>query len=108
MSTLFDWTLSPTFRPCLHRWSGPRTADGMSCPPRSWREHLTISPRVFLQAADRMVERGERTRMLFVGDDWAEDHHDVEIQDENGKKLAKARLPEGIPGIARFHDLIGR
>jgi len=46
--------------------------------------------------------------MLFVGDDWAEDHHDVEIQDENGKRLAKARLPEGIPGITRFHDLIGR
>jgi Transposase/Transposase IS116/IS110/IS902 family len=46
--------------------------------------------------------------MLFVGDDWAEDHHDVEIQDENGKRLTKARLPEGIPGITRFHDLIGR
>ena len=46
--------------------------------------------------------------MLFVGDDWAEDHHDVEIQDENGKRLAKARLPEGIAGITRFHDLIGR
>lgn len=46
--------------------------------------------------------------MLFVGDDWAEDHHDVEVQDENGKRLAKARLPEGIPGITRFHDLVGR
>jgi hypothetical protein len=46
--------------------------------------------------------------MLFIGDDWAEDHHDVEIQDENGKRLAKARLPEGIAGITRFHDLIGR
>jgi transposase len=69
---------------------------------------LTIRLRVFLQAADRMVEHGERTRMLFVGDDWAEDHHDVEIQDETGRKLAKARLPEGIPGITRFHDLIGR
>jgi len=46
--------------------------------------------------------------MLFVGDDWAEDHHDVEIQDQNGKRLAKARLPEGIAGITRFHDLIGR
>ena len=25
---------------------------------------------------------------LFVGDDWAEDHHDVEVMDEAGKKLA--------------------
>ena len=32
----------------------------------------------------------------------------MEIQDENGKRLAKARLPEGIAGITRFHDLIGR
>lgn len=46
--------------------------------------------------------------MLFVGDDWAEDHHDVEIQGESGHRLAKARLPEGIPGITRFHDLVGK
>jgi len=46
--------------------------------------------------------------LLFVGDDWAEDHHDVEIQDETGRRLAKARLPEGISGIARLHGLVGR
>ena len=46
--------------------------------------------------------------MLFVGDDWAEDHHDVEIQDETGRRLTKARLPEGISGITRFHGLVGR
>ena len=44
--------------------------------------------------------------MLFVGDDWAEDHHDVEIQDETGGKLAARRLPEGAAGIARLHELI--
>ena len=46
--------------------------------------------------------------MLFVGDDWAEDHHDVEVQDETGKVLKRVRLPEGMAGIARFHDLVGR
>ncbi|MBE1610001.1 IS110 family transposase [Actinopolymorpha pittospori] len=46
--------------------------------------------------------------MLFVGDDWAEDHHDVELQDVQGRGLAKARLEEGIAGIARLHELIGR
>ena len=46
--------------------------------------------------------------MLFVGDDWAEDHHDVEVQDHTGKRLGKARLPEGVDGIARLHALIGR
>ena len=44
--------------------------------------------------------------MLFVGDDWAGDHHDVEIQDEAGRKLAARRLPEGAAGIARLHELI--
>ena len=45
---------------------------------------------------------------LFVGDDWAEDHHDVEVMDEAGKVLAKRRLPEGVAGIAQLHELIGR
>jgi transposase len=45
--------------------------------------------------------------VLFVGDDWAEDHHDVEVQDEAGRRLAKARLPEGLGGITRLHELIG-
>jgi hypothetical protein len=42
--------------------------------------------------------------LLFVGDDWAEDHHDVEVQDEAGRKLAARRLSEGI---AALHELIG-
>ena len=44
--------------------------------------------------------------MLFVGDDWAEDHHDVEILDSNGKRLGRARLPEGMDGMTRLHALI--
>jgi transposase len=45
---------------------------------------------------------------LFVGDDWAEDHHDVEVVDEAGKVLAKKRLPEGVAGMTQLHELIGR
>ena len=45
--------------------------------------------------------------MLLVGDDWAEDHHDVELQDEAGRRLSRARLPEGVAGVARLHALIG-
>jgi transposase len=44
--------------------------------------------------------------VLYVGDDWAEDHHDVEIQDQTGRRLSKARLPEGLAGVARLHELI--
>lgn len=44
--------------------------------------------------------------MIFVGVDWAEAHHDVHVEDGDGKRLGRARLPEGVEGIARFHDLI--
>ena len=44
--------------------------------------------------------------MLFVGDDWAEDHHDVCLQDGAGRVLAARRLPEGVAGIARLHELV--
>ena len=44
---------------------------------------------------------------LFVGDDWAEDHHDVEVMSESGKVLARRRLPEGVAGITALHALIG-
>ena len=38
--------------------------------------------------------------MLFVGDDWAEDHHDVEVVDDDGRVLARRRLPNGLDGVA--------
>lgn len=44
--------------------------------------------------------------VLFVGDDWAEDHHDVEVCDEQGRVLKRARLPEGMAGMSRFHELV--
>jgi transposase len=44
--------------------------------------------------------------VIFVGDDWAEDHHDVYLMDKVGQRLAARRLPEGLPGIRGFHELI--
>ena len=46
--------------------------------------------------------------MIFAGVDWAEAHHDVHVQDESGKRLGGGRLPEGVEGIARFHELAAR
>jgi transposase len=43
---------------------------------------------------------------VFVGHDWAEAHHDVHIEDETGRRLAVARLPEGVEGVRRFHELV--
>ena len=45
--------------------------------------------------------------MIFVGVDWAEAHHDVHVADVEGRRLSKARLPEGVEGIARFDELVG-
>jgi transposase len=50
---------------------------------------------------------GVRVR-LFVGDDWAQDHHDIEVMDAAGKVLARKRLPEGAAGMAQLHGLIGQ
>jgi len=49
-----------------------------------------------------------KTAGLCVGDDCAEDHHDIEVMDEAGKVLARKRLPEGVAGIGQLHELIGR
>ena len=44
--------------------------------------------------------------MIFIGDDWAEDHHDVYLMDEAGRRLASRRLPEGLTGIRALHELV--
>jgi hypothetical protein len=44
--------------------------------------------------------------MLFIGDDWAEAHHDIEIEDEAGRLLVRKRLPEGLAGVTLLHGLI--
>jgi transposase len=43
---------------------------------------------------------------IFVGIDWAEDHHDVCVLDEQGRPLATRRIPEGVAGVAQVHALI--
>jgi transposase len=45
--------------------------------------------------------------LFFLGNDWAEEHHDVELQNESGKVLARAKLAEGIVGISKLHAMIG-
>ncbi|MCA1838573.1 MAG: IS110 family transposase, partial [Actinobacteria bacterium] len=44
--------------------------------------------------------------MIFVGDDWAETHHDICVLDEQGKLLGKRRVPEGLEGVRQFHELV--
>ena len=44
--------------------------------------------------------------MIFVGDDWAEAHHDVYVMGEAGVRLAARRLPEGLAGVSRLHQMV--
>ena len=39
--------------------------------------------------------------ILYVGDDWSEDHHDIQLMNEAGERLAARRLPEGVKGAPR-------
>ena len=43
---------------------------------------------------------------LYVGDDWSEDHHAVQLMNEAGERLAARRLPEGVAGVAVLHELV--
>jgi transposase len=45
-------------------------------------------------------------RVLFLGDDWAEAHDDVGLQDESGRILARRRFGEGVTGLGQLHALI--
>jgi transposase len=45
--------------------------------------------------------------MLFLGVDWAEAHHDALLMDEQGATLARGRVPEGMEGLRRVHEMVG-
>lgn len=45
---------------------------------------------------------------VFVGDDWAEAHHDVYLMNDAGDRLAAKRLPEGLEGVAKLHAMIAQ
>jgi len=45
--------------------------------------------------------------VIFVGIDWAEDHHDLCVMDAQGEVLANGRVPEGMGGLAQLHEMVG-
>ncbi len=45
--------------------------------------------------------------MLFIGNDWAEADHDIEIVEGQGRVLVRRQLPEGMDGLATLHSLVG-
>jgi hypothetical protein len=72
-------------------------------------EHPQLHPRE-LHSEQRLkpftcsfVQLSQITASLFVGDDWAERHHDVEVMDAG---CCQGRLPEGVAGMTRLHTMI--
>jgi transposase len=43
---------------------------------------------------------------VFLGVDWAEDHHDLHLSDRDGKRLAARRIEDGLAGVQALHALV--
>jgi transposase len=43
---------------------------------------------------------------VFVGHDWAEDHHDLYVENAEGRRLDRKRIEDGLAGVAAFHAMI--
>ncbi|MFP5310227.1 MAG: IS110 family transposase [Actinomycetes bacterium] len=43
---------------------------------------------------------------IYVGIDWAEEHHDICVLDGASKRLGSRRVPDGVAGVAQLRELI--
>ena len=43
--------------------------------------------------------------MVFVGHDWAEEHHDVHVEDEQGRRVFDAVVPH-VAGARRGDEVV--
>jgi hypothetical protein len=77
-------------------------------PPRvgeetdSWWD---VVPRALIIRSLR-ISSGSRAKggaVLFVGVDWAEDHHDACVMAEDGAVLGKRRVSDSVAGIGELH-----
>jgi transposase len=46
--------------------------------------------------------------MLYVGVDWAEDHHDVCVMDHEGHVLGIRRVADSVKGVGELHALVAQ
>src|SRR5260370_25368132 len=44
--------------------------------------------------------------MVFLGVDWAEEHHDAWLENEQGEMLGKARIANDGGGVRQLHELV--
>ena len=46
--------------------------------------------------------------MLYVGIDWASDHHDVGLTNDSAETLAAFRIAYGSEGFERLHRVVSK
>lgn len=46
--------------------------------------------------------------MIFLGLDWAEEHHDIAVVDGDGAVLAELQVADTMAGVTQIHELVGR
>jgi len=46
--------------------------------------------------------------MIYVGIDWADDHHDVAITDDSAKTLAQFQISHDHSGFATLHGQLAK
>jgi transposase len=54
----------------------------------------------------RLESNSQEVAVVFLGVDWAEEHHDVCLLDEQGKVLGRARVANSLEGVSRIHALV--
>jgi len=48
----------------------------------------------------------QEVAVVFLGVDWAEEHHDVCLLGERGQVLGRARVANSLEGVSRIHALV--
>lgn len=95
-------------RPCLKR------ATRRLVPPEAVR---SVNVNRVLSLEDWYKATLERTRpdsqkevltMYYVGIDWADDHHDIFITDDSGRKLSSFTITHNAEGVRSLQDKLGK
>src|SRR3954465_11660054 len=67
-----------------------------------------LDPEALLCAWTGTFDENRRILMaVFCGIDWAEDHHDIALVDQDGTLVAKRRIDDDAAGFAALLHLLG-
>ena len=94
-------------KPPRPAWFTPPATAGFRPASAGTQHGSPARPRGLLELPAAKVARAVLRRPRDGNAPGLSDHHDLELMDERGRVLARGRLPEGVAGVARLHELIG-